>query len=135
MGIIIETPGFISRYSGRKNLKVLAELNNKIKLEDINDSMSKLGLDPELTIPVRKYSLGMRQRLGLAQAIMEDPDIMILDEPMNGLDKRGVADVRELLMNLRGQGKTIILASHSSEDIALLCDKTYEIENGALSAL
>ena len=66
---------------------------------------------------------------------MEDPDIMILDEPMNGLDKRGVADVRELLMNLRGQGKTIILASHSSEDIALLCDKTYEIENGALSAL
>ena len=135
MGIIIETPGFISRYSGRKNLKVLAELNNKIKLEDINDSMSKLGLNPELTIPVRKYSLGMRQRLGLAQAIMEDPDIMILDEPMNGLDKRGVADVRELLMNLRGQGKTIILASHSSEDIALLCDKTYEIENGALSAL
>ena len=135
MGIIIETPGFISRYSGRKNLKVLAELNNKIKLEDINDSMSKLGLDPELTIPVRKYSLGRRQRLGLAQAIMEDPDIMILDEPMNGLDKRGVADVRELLMNLRGQGKTIILASHSSEDIALLCDKTYEIENGALSAL
>ncbi len=135
MGIIIETPGFISRYSGRKNLKVLAELNNKIKLEDINDSMSKLGLDPELTIPVRKYSLGMRQRLGLAQAIMEDPDIMILDEPMNGLDKRGVSDVRELLMNLRGQGKTIILASHSSEDIALLCDKTYEIENGALSAL
>ena len=135
MGIIIETPGFISRYSGRKNLKVLAELNNKIKLEDINDSMSKLGLDPELTIPVRKNSLGMRQRLGLAQAIMEDPDIMILDEPMNGLDKRGVSDVRELLMNLRGQGKTIILASHSSEDIALLCDKTYEIENGALSAL
>ena len=135
MGIIIETPGFISRYSGRKNLKVLAELNNKIKLEVINDSMSKLGLDPELTIPVRKYSLGMRQRLGLAQAIMEDPDIMILDEPMNGLDKRGVSDVRELLMNLRGQGKTIILASHSSEDIALLCDKTYEIENGALSAL
>ena len=111
MGIIIETPGFIPYYSGYKNLKLLAGLRNKIGKEEIIQAMERTGLDPKLKRHVKKYSLGMRQRLGLAQAIMEDPDILILDEPMNGLDKDGVEDMRRYLIDLREQGKTILIAS------------------------
>lgn len=132
MGIIIETPGFIPYYSGYKNLKLLAGLRNKIGKEEIIQAMERTGLDPKLKRYVKKYSLGMRQRLGLAQAIMEDPDILILDEPMNGLDKDGVEDMRRYLIDLREQGKTILIASHSSEDISVLCDSVYEMEKGIL---
>lgn len=135
MGIIIETPGFISRYSGEKNLRILAALNKKIGCEEIASTMMRLGLDPKLTIPVKKYSLGMRQRLGLSQAIMEDPEILILDEPMNGLDKKGVEDVRELLSKLKEQGKTILLCSHTAEDIELLCDTVHEMDGGEITKL
>ena len=133
MGIIIETPGFIPYYSGYKNLKLLAGLRNKIGKEEIIQAMERTGLDPKLKRHVKKYSLGMRQRLGLAQAIMEDPDILILDEPMNGLDKDGVEDMRRYLIDLREQGKTILIASHSSEDISVLCDAVYEMEKGGLA--
>ena len=133
MGIIIETPGFIPYYSGYKNLKLLAGLRNKIGKEEIIQAMERTGLDPKLKRHVKKYSLGMRQRLGLAQAIMEDPDILILDEPMNGLDKDGVDDMRRYLIDLREQGKTILIASHSSEDISVLCDAVYEMEKGVLA--
>lgn len=133
IGIIIETPGFIPYYSGYKNLKLLADLNKKIDKEQIKKSMVQVGLDPDLKRYVRKYSLGMRQRLGLAQAIMENPDLLILDEPMNGLDKDGVADMRKYLLNLKGQGKTIIIASHSAEDIEVLCDTVCEMDKGNLS--
>lgn len=133
MGIIIETPGFIPYYSGYKNLKLLAGLRNKIGKEEIIQAMERTGLDPKLKRHVKKYSLGMRQRLGLAQAIMEDPDILILDEPMNGLDKDGVEDMRRYLIDLREQGKTILIASHSSEDISVLCDAVYEMEKGVLA--
>lgn len=133
MGIIIETPGFIAYYSGYKNLKLLAGLRNKIGREEIIQAMERTGLDPKLKRHVKKYSLGMRQRLGLAQAIMEDPDILILDEPMNGLDKDGVEDMRRYLIDLREQGKTILIASHSSEDISVLCDAVYEMEKGVLA--
>ena len=132
MGIIIETPGFIPYYSGYENLKLLAGLRNKIGKEEIIQAMERTGLDPKLKRHVKKYSLGMRQRLGLAQAIMEDPDILILDEPMNGLDKDGVEDMRRYLIDLREQGKTILIASHSSEDISVLCDSVYEMEKGIL---
>ena len=132
MGIIIETPGFIPYYSGYKNLKLLAGLRNKIGKEEIIQAMERTGLDPKLKRHVKKYSLEMRQRLGLAQAIMEDPDILILDEPMNGLDKDGVEDMRRYLIDLREQGKTILIASHSSEDISVLCDSVYEMEKGIL---
>ena len=132
MGIIIETPGLIPYYSGYKNLKLLAGLRNKIGKEEIIQAMERTGLDPKLKRHVKKYSLGMRQRLGLAQAIMEDPDILILDEPMNGLDKDGVEDMRRYLIDLREQGKTILIASHSSEDISVLCDSVYEMEKGIL---
>ena len=133
MGIIIETPGFIPYYSGYKNLKLLAGLRNKIGKEEIIQAMERTGLDPKLKRHVKKYSLGMRQRLGLTQAIMEDPDILILDEPMNGLDKDGVEDMRRYLIDLREQGKTILIASHSSEDISVLCDAVYEMEKGVLA--
>ncbi len=132
VGIIIETPGFIPYYSGYRNLKLLADLNKKIGKEEIRSTMEKVGLDPDLKRHVRKYSLGMRQRLGLAQAIMENPDLLILDEPMNGLDKDGVADMRKYLLDLKTQGKTILIASHSAEDIEVLCDTVCEMDKGEL---
>lgn len=135
IGIIIETPGFIPYYSGYKNLKLLAELNKKISGEQLKIAMEQVGLDPNLKRHVKKYSLGMRQRLGLAQAIMENPDILILDEPMNGLDKDGVADMRKYLLELKEQGKTILIASHSSEDIKILCDTVCEMDKGVLTIL
>lgn len=135
IGIIIETPAFIPYYSGYKNLKFLADLNKKISGEQVKKAIEQVGLDPNLKRHVRKYSLGMRQRLGLAQAIMENPDILILDEPMNGLDKDGVADMRKYLLELREQGKTIIIASHSSEDIEVLCDTVSEMDKGILTKI
>ena len=97
--------------------------------------MQKVGLNPNLKLQVRKYSLGMRQRLGLAQAIMENPDFLILDEPMNGLDKDGVSDMRQYLLELKEQGKTILIASHNSEDISALCDSACEMEKGVISEI
>lgn len=132
-GIIIETPGFIPYYSGYKNLKLLADLNKKIGASEIKNAMIQVGLDPDLKRHVKKYSLGMRQRLGLAQAIMENPDLLILDEPMNGLDKDGVADMRKYLLDLKEQGKTILIASHSAEDIEVLCDTVCEMDKGVLT--
>ena len=134
MGIIIEAPGFIPYYSGYKNLKLLAGLRGKIGKNEIIKSMEQVGLDPYLKRHVRKYSLGM-QRLGLAQAIMENPDLLILDEPMSGLDKEGVSDMRGYLKLFREQGKTILIASHSAEDISILCDTVCEMDKGMLSSL
>lgn len=135
MGIIIETPGFIPYYSGYKNLKLLADLCGKISKEDVKKSMEQVGLDPNLKRHVRKYSLGTRQRLGLAQAIMESPELLVLDEPMNGLDKDGVRDMRQYLLDLKAQGKTILIASHSAEDIDVLCDTVCEMDKGSLSVV
>ncbi len=95
--------------------------------------MGRVGLDPDSKKKVGKYSLGMKQRLGIAQAIMENPDILILDEPMNGLDNQGVEDVRNILLKLKEEGKTIILASHNKEDIEILCDEVHEMDHGALT--
>lgn len=133
VGLIIETPGFIPYYSGYQNLKLLADLNKRISKDKIRSTMQTVGLDPDLKRHVRKYSLGMRQRLGLAQAIMENPDLLILDEPMNGLDKEGVADMRKYLLDLKAQGKTILIASHSAEDISVLCDTVCEMDKGVLT--
>ncbi len=132
-GIIIETPGFIPYYSGYRNLKLLADLNRRIGKEQIRAAMQQVGLDPDVKRHVRKYSLGMRQRLGLAQAIMEDPELLVLDEPMNGLDKDGVADMRRYLLGLRAQGKTILIASHAAGDIETLCDTVSEMDKGILT--
>lgn len=128
MGLIIETPGFIPNLSGFQNLKILAALKGKIGRKEIKESIFRVGLDPDMRKPVAKYSLGMRQRLGIAQAIMEDPDVLILDEPFNGLDKAGVAHMRELVKELKSQGKSILLASHNVQDIEELCDDVHEME-------
>ena len=135
VGLIIETPGFIPYYSGFRNLKLIADLRGKISKSDIAKVMEQVGLDPNLKRHVRKYSLGMRQRLGLAQAIMEDPALLILDEPMNGLDKDGVKDMRQYLLDLKAKGKTILIASHSAEDIDVLCDTVCEMDKGVLTVV
>lgn len=132
IGAIIEAPGFLPNYSGYKNLRFLANIRRKIGKEEILNVLKTVGLDPESRKHVGKYSLGMRQRLGIAQAILEDPEILILDEPMNGLDNAGVQDIRALLLELKAQGKTILLASHNHEDIAALCDTVHEMDGGVL---
>ena len=129
-GVIIETPGFVPFYSGYKNLHILAELNRRIGREEIEDAMRTVGLDPGLKRHVKKYSLGMRQRLGIAQAIMEKPQLLILDEPFNGLDKEGVEQMRTYFLKLKEEGATILLTSHTSEEIKLLCDTVTEMEKG-----
>lgn len=132
IGAIIEVPGFLGDMSGWRNLKYLASLRNAIDDEAIRYAMRLVGLDPNDKKRVGKYSLGMRQRLGIAQAIMEKPHILLLDEPMNGLDNQGVEDVRQLLRQFREQGMTIILASHHREDIDALCDEVYMLNEGKL---
>ena len=111
MGVIIETPGFIPHYSAYQNLKILANISGGATKERIVECIHLVGLDEKDHKPVKKYSLGMRQRLGLAQAILEDPQVLVLDEPMNGLDKQGVEDIRNLLLELKRQDKTILIAS------------------------
>ena len=132
LGVIIETPGFLTNLTGRKNLEILAGMRRKIGPAEIQQVLEKVGLDPALKKPVANYSLGMRQRLGIAQAIMEDPKLLILDEPFNGLDKHGVGEIRKLLLELKEEGKTILLASHNEEDIRILCDHVYEMDGGIL---
>ena len=131
-GVLIETPSFISYESGLRNLRDLAAIQKKITVDQVRDAIRLVGLDPDDKKRVGKYSLGMRQRLGIAQAIMENPSLIILDEPMNGLDKEGVEDMRILFAKLRDEGKTILLASHAAEDVDLLCDAVYELDNGAM---
>ena len=131
-GVLIETPSFISYESGLRNLRDLAAIQKKITVDQVRDAIRLVGLDPDDKKRVGKYSLGMRQRLGIAQAIMENPSLIILDEPMNGLDKEGVEDMRILFAKLRDEGKTILLASHAAEDIDILCDSVYELDNGTI---
>jgi ABC-2 type transport system ATP-binding protein len=135
LGLIIETPGFLPGLTGKKNLKLLASLRGRMKEADVCNAIVRVGLDPDMKKPVSKYSLGMRQRLGIAQAIMENPSLFILDEPFNGLDKQGVADMRNLILGLRSQGKTILLASHNAQDIDVLCDTVCEMDSGILTVL
>ena len=132
IGAIIEVPGFWDNKTGMENLKYLASLSGKATESDIRKAMERCGLDPSNRKKVHKYSLGMRQRLGIAQAIMENPDILLLDEPMNGLDNQGVCDIKALLKELRLNGKIIIIASHHMEDIEELCDVIYMLDGGRL---
>ena len=132
IGAIIEEPGFLSQYSGRKNLELLASISGKKSL-NYQKILEMVGLLEAADKKVGKYSMGMKQRLGIAQAIMEDQNIIILEEPMNGLDNAGVEEMRKLFLNLREQGKTILLASHNRDDIEMLCDVVYEMDHGILS--
>lgn len=133
VGAIIETPGFLPNCSGYQNLRYLMELSGRVDREKIRSAISLVGLDPDSKKHVGKYSLGMRQRLGLAQAMMEDPELLILDEPMNGLDKNGVAEMRTLFLKLKDQGKTILLASHNPDDTRILCDTLHEMDAGVMT--
>lgn len=131
-GIIIETPGFIDDITGFKNLKILASIKNEIDDNKIKETMKLVGLDPQDKKAVKKYSLGMRQKLALAQAIMEDPSILILDEPMNSMDVESVEIVREILLALKKSGVIILVSSHIKDDLEILCDEIYTIKDGLI---
>lgn len=131
-GVIIETPGFLPHYPALRNLMILANISKRADKGRAREVIRLLGLDPDDKKPVGKYSLGMRQRLGIAQAIMENPDILILDEPFNGLDAAGNADIHRLFAGLRDEGKCILLASHSAQDIKTACDTLCYMREGRL---
>ena len=132
MGLIIETPGFIPNYSGYKNLSLLASVRGKTSKKEILEYMEMIGLDTKNRKHVGKYSLGMRQKLGIVQAIMEKPEILLLDEPMNSLDKKSVELVRKLIRKTADDGATVLLSSHNQEDIDTLCDIVYRMEDGKI---
>ena len=132
-GFIIENPSFLPMKSGYKNLKYLANIRKIANEERIRECLELVGLTESADKPVGKYSMGMRQRLGIAQAIMEDPSIIILDEPMNGLDNQGVDEMRRLFLRLKEEGKTFLIVSHNREDIEILCDHVYMMDHGILT--
>ena len=132
-GFIIENPSFLPMKSGYKNLKYLASIRNLADEKRIRECLGLVGLAEDADKAVGKYSMGMRQRLGIAQAIMEDPSIIILDEPMNGLDNQGVEEMRNLFLKLKEEGKTFLIVSHNREDIEMLCDHVYMMDHGVLS--
>ena len=130
IGVLIENPGFIGSYSGLKNLKLLASLKNKVKDEQICKLMKQLALDPKDEKKYRKYSLGMKQKLGIIAAIMEEPEIIILDEPFNALDEKSCEIVNEMLFKIKANNKIIIIACHDKEELFKIADVVYVIENG-----
>lgn len=132
MGIILENAGLYPEYTGLKNLRILADINKKISDKEIFDAIRKVGLDPKDKRTFRKYSLGMKQRIVIAQAIMEKPNIIFLDEPTNGLDENGVQDIRKIIADEKERGAIILLASHNRDDIRLLADKVYYMSDGIL---
>lgn len=132
VGVIIETPDFWNEFSGVENLRMLASIQNKASAKDIHDSLISVGLDPDDKRPVKKYSLGMRQRLAVAQGIMEQPELIVFDEPTNGLDEEAVGLVRAILIRERERGAIILIASHNKDDIRLLADATYQMDGGKI---
>ena len=135
VGAIIENVDFIPYLNAYDNLYNLAAIRHRITKEDVKQVLETVGLGDTGRKKVAKFSLGMRQRLAIAQAIMEKPKLIILDEPINGLDKRGVEEMRQIFLNLKAEGTTILLASHNMEDIRCLCDKVYEMDAGVLTPI
>lgn len=132
IGALIENPAFLPQYTGYKNLKILASLNGNIKEEDIIKALNCVGLDPQDKRIYKKYSLGMKQKLGIANAIMGEPDIIVLDEPINALDEESVKLIKEELLKLSKSGKLIIIACHDKEELEYLCDTIYEMKEGRI---
>ncbi|OSX95252.1 hypothetical protein BTJ45_01564 [Bacillus mycoides] len=132
IGLLIEYPVFLPQYTGFKNLQILAKIKNIIKETEIKETLEKVGLDPNDKRKFSKYSLGMKQRLGLAQALMEDPDLILLDEPTNALDSKGIEDIRKILEIEREKGKLILIASHDKEELQYLADEIFTIEKGKI---
>ncbi len=129
IGVLIENPSFVPRYSGFKNLKIIASIQNKIDDNQIKNTIKSVGLDPIDRRPYRKYSLGMKQRLGIACAIMENPKIILLDEPTNALDESGIKLIKELLINIRDD-RIIIISCHDKEELHYLSDEIFVISEG-----
>lgn len=129
LGMIIENVGFWPYYSGFENLKTLASIRNTITDNNIKETIERVGLNPNEKMSFSKYSLGMKQRLGIAQAIMEKPSLIILDEPTNALDEDGIAMVRDIIKNERDRGATILISSHHKEDLTI-CDRLFQIKEG-----
>lgn len=132
IGILIEKPEFLKNLTGFENLKMLSEVKKQTSDETIKEYMNQFGLEAESKKTVRKYSLGMKQKLGIIQAIMENQKLLILDEPFNGLDEGTVKLFRNMLLDYKKEGRLIIITSHHKEDIEALCDYTYKIENGRI---
>ncbi|KOR90173.1 ABC transporter ATP-binding protein [Paenibacillus solani] len=135
VGVFINSPGYIGIYSGFKNLKFLADINRRIGSTEIKEAMKLVGLDPELKTHVANYSLGMKQKLGIAQAIMEGQDILVLDEPFNALDYQTYNDMKEIIRGLKAENKTMLLTSHNYDDLESLCDTLYIIQGGHMELL
>jgi ABC-2 type transport system ATP-binding protein len=131
-GIIIEQPPFINYLTGMDNLLVLANIQKKINKQEVMLTLEKVGLLEAKDKKVKAYSLGMKQRLRIAQAIMENPHILVLDEPFNGLDKKSVAEIQELLLECKNKGVTILLTSHDDRQIEYLCDQVYTLDGGEI---
>lgn len=132
LGLLIEHPGFIPEYTGLKNLELLALIQGKINKQQVKDAIKRVGLEPDDQRKFRKYSLGMKQRLGIAQAIMENPDLIILDEPTNGLDEDGVKKINQMILELKKEGKTLLIASHDRESLNQVSDEIYQIDAGKI---
>lgn len=132
LGVMIENINMYPMYDGITNLKILAQIRNKIGIEEIKKTMVQVGLNPEDNTKVGRYSLGMKQKLAIAQAIMEDPDILLLDEPTNALDEYSVSEIRKLLLLKKERKATIVIASHNREDLEVLADKIVEMDAGKL---
>lgn len=135
VGVLIENPGFISDYSGFKNLKILAQIKNKISDDEIIKTLKNVGLEPNDKKSFRKYSLGMKQKLGIAAAIMENPELLILDEPFNGLDEDSVNNIRKLILESRNENNIVILSCHDSQEIEKMCDEIVEIRLGKIVSI
>lgn len=132
IGVLIEKPEFLNSFSGFENLQLLANINKVISDDKIKEYLRMFALDPDSKLPIKKYSLGMKQKIGIIQAIMEDPDILILDEPFNALDSATVDILREQLLNYRTKEKLIIISSHHKQDIEAICDDVMKLEDGRL---
>jgi len=135
VGVLINSPGFIGLNTGLQNLRYLAGIRGVAGDKEIRSAMQKVGLDPEDKTKVEHYSLGMKQKLGIAQAIMENQDILILDEPFNALDYKTYNDTKEIIRILQAEGRTILMTSHNYDDLETLCTHIYAIDEGELNVL
>lgn len=132
MGLLIENPAFLPNYTGIKNLELLAEIKSNIKIEQIRNALTDVGLDPNDERKYRKYSLGMKQRLGIAAAIMEEPDLILMDEPTNALDDNGVEQICQLLRRERDRGAIIILSCHNNATLENMSDELFLVSDGSV---
>lgn len=132
IGVLVEMPGFLPEFTGKKNLQLLGMLQEGVTEEDIEEAMNAVGLDPKDRRHYKKYSLGMKERLGIAQAILKKPKLILLDEPTNGIDSEGIQMLEELLRRLKEAGSTIVVTSHDRDFLDAVTSQCYEMKEGSL---